>query len=124
MSSVTFFRIFWLINDPNIRNHILLIVKIYNFLNSNCPSALNLKNHKQIKISNFYNFLNSNCPNALDSQNYIIKIVNIYNFFKFKLCQTSNSKIIKSNCSNASNPKIIKTSCSDVSNSIPLSCWI
>ena len=42
--------------------HILLIANIYNYFSLNRTDALNLKN---IKI---YNFLNSNCPNASNSK--------------------------------------------------------
>ena len=44
------------------------IVKIYNFLNLNCPDAVSLKNRKEIEIAEICNFLNSNCPDGFDSK--------------------------------------------------------
>ena len=59
-----FFQLFGfkLIPKSNSYTHILLIANIYNYFSLNRTDALNLKN---IKI---YNFLNSNCPNASNSK--------------------------------------------------------
>ena len=77
--------------------HILLIVNICSFLNSDCPNAFSSKNCKQIKIVNIYIFLNSNCPHALNSKN-----------IKTNSLDASNSKNIKTKFPNALNLKISK----------------
>ena len=66
------------------------IVKIYNFLNLNCPDAVSLKNRKEIKIAEICNFLNSNCPDGFDS-----KVLKIQIFLGANCPDACNSKNIK-----------------------------
>ena len=73
------------------------IVKIYNFLNLNCPDAVSLKNRKEIKIAEICNFLNSNCPDGFDS-----KVLKIQIFLGANCPDACNSKTHKTNYINFS----------------------
>ena len=62
------FQTFWAQTDLDPSNRILLIAKIYNFLNLNCADALNSNNCKQIKNIKIHIFLNLNCLDAPNSK--------------------------------------------------------
>lgn len=62
------FQTFWAETDVDPSNHILLIAKIYNFLNLNCADVLNSNNCKQIKNIKINIFLNLNCLDVPNSK--------------------------------------------------------
>lgn len=132
-----FFQLFGfkLIPKSNSYTHILLIANIYNYFSLNRTDALNLKN---IKI---YNFLNSNCPNASNSKKQkqkekqkqskqIVSMLSVQKISKFtnspqtlprcfqpKKYQNKylNASNLNSNCSDIFNLKI--SNCFDAMNS-------